>query len=57
MATANQGGKTQLFAESETKFFLKVVDADLEFITDDKGAVTHLIMHQGPTETKAPKKK
>lgn len=56
MAAANQGGKTQLFAESETKFFFKVVDADLEFIRDDKGVVTHLIMHQGPTEFKAPKK-
>jgi hypothetical protein len=56
MAAANQGGETQLFAESETKFFLKVVDADLEFVRDDKGVVTHLIMHQGPTEIKAPKK-
>jgi hypothetical protein len=56
MAAANQGGKAQLFAESETKFFVKVVDADFEFIRDDKGVVTHLIMHQGPTEIKAPKK-
>jgi hypothetical protein len=57
MASANQGGKTQLFAESETKFFLKVVDADFEFIKDAGGVVTHLVMHQGPTEIKAPKKK
>ncbi|MGA3028961.1 MAG: serine hydrolase [Bryobacteraceae bacterium] len=46
-------GKFPLFAESETKFFLKVVDAEIEFFTDDKGAVTHLVLHQGPAEFKA----
>jgi CubicO group peptidase (beta-lactamase class C family) len=48
--------KFPLFAESETKFFLKVVDAEIEFFKDDKGAVTHLVLHQGPTEMKAPRK-
>jgi hypothetical protein len=36
-----------LFPESETKFFLKVVDAQVSFVKDDQGAVTHLILHQG----------
>jgi CubicO group peptidase (beta-lactamase class C family) len=35
-----------LFAESETKFFLKVVDAQVSFVTDDSGAVTEMILHQ-----------
>jgi CubicO group peptidase (beta-lactamase class C family) len=35
-----------LFAESETKFFLKVVDAQVTFVTDDSGAVTEMILHQ-----------
>jgi CubicO group peptidase (beta-lactamase class C family) len=39
--------KIELFPESETKFFLKVVDAQVSFVKDDKGAVTHLILHQG----------
>jgi hypothetical protein len=48
--------KFELFAESETKFFLKVVDAQVEFFTDAGGAVTHLVIHQGGRETKAPRK-
>jgi len=39
--------QTELFPESETKFFLRVVDAQVTFVKDDKGAVTHLILHQG----------
>ena len=35
-----------IFAESETKFFLKVVDAQVEFVKDASGAVTHAVMHQ-----------
>jgi CubicO group peptidase (beta-lactamase class C family) len=35
-----------IFAESETKFFLKVVDAQLEFVTDASGSVTHAVMNQ-----------
>jgi CubicO group peptidase (beta-lactamase class C family) len=48
--------KAPLFAESETKFFLKVVDAAVEFLKDDKGAVTHLMLHQGAAEIEAPRK-
>jgi len=46
-------GKIPLFAKSETKFFPKVVDAEIEFGKDDKGAVTHLVLHQGGRDTKA----
>jgi CubicO group peptidase (beta-lactamase class C family) len=39
--------QAELFPESETKFFLKVVDAQITFVKDDKGVVTDLILHQG----------
>ncbi|MGH9855824.1 MAG: hypothetical protein ACREBD_38810 [Blastocatellia bacterium] len=39
--------KAELFAESETKFFFKTVDAQVTFVKDDKGVVTHLILHEG----------
>jgi uncharacterized protein YneR len=48
--------KIPIFAESETKFFPKVMDAQIEFLKDDKGAVTHLMLHQGAAEIKAPRK-
>jgi CubicO group peptidase (beta-lactamase class C family) len=47
MAQATNQPKFPLFAESETMFFLKVVDAQVEFFKDDKGNVTHLVLHQG----------
>src|SRR6266511_3325779 len=47
MTQATGQPKFELFPESETKFFLKVVDAQVTFVKDDKGAVTHLILHQG----------
>jgi hypothetical protein len=39
--------KAELFPESETKFFLKVVDAKVTFVKDESGKVTHLILNQG----------
>jgi len=39
--------KAQLFPESETKFFLKVVDAQVTFVKDASGKVDKLILHQG----------
>ena len=47
----------ELFAESETKFFLKVVDVQIEFQTDPAGKVTGLILHRGSRDTAAPKVK
>ena len=49
-------GKVPLFTDTETKFFAKAMDAQTEFLKDDKGAVTHLMLHQGAAETKAPRK-
>jgi len=56
MTQATGQPKFPLFAESETKFFLKVVDADVEFFKNDKGEVTHLVLHQGGQDVKGTKK-
>ncbi len=48
--------KIPIFAESETKFFPKVMDASIEFLKDEKGAVTHLMLIQGPSQVKAQRK-
>src|SRR5262249_44336301 len=46
-------GQLPIFPESETKFFLKVVDAQLEFAKDAAGAVTHVTLHQNGMDQKA----
>jgi CubicO group peptidase (beta-lactamase class C family) len=56
ISQATGQGKLPLFAESETRFFPKLIDAEIEFFKDDKGVVTHLVLHQGPAEIKAPRK-
>lgn len=38
--------QVELFPEAETKFFLKVIEAQLQFIKDEKGQVTHLELRQ-----------
>jgi CubicO group peptidase (beta-lactamase class C family)/uncharacterized protein YneR len=49
-ATGQQ--KFEVFAESETKFFLKVVDAQVEFVADPDGKVNNMILHQGGQQIK-----
>ncbi len=39
-------GKLQIFPETQSKFFLKAVDAEVEFIKDGKGQVTKLVLYQ-----------
>jgi CubicO group peptidase (beta-lactamase class C family) len=43
------------FAESETKFFVRLVDAQWEFFADPSGTVTHVVLYQNGRETKAPR--
>lgn len=47
MAQATGQPAFEIFPESETKFFLKVVEAKITFVKDASGKVTHLILHQG----------
>ncbi len=56
MAQATDEPKFPVFPESETKFFLKVVDAEVEFVSDDKGVVNYLLLHQNGNDTKAIRK-
>ena len=39
--------KFEIFPESDRDYFLKVADAQITFITDDKGRATELVLHQG----------
>jgi hypothetical protein len=46
-------GKLLLFSEAEGKFFLKVVDAQLEFLKDVDGKITDVILHQNGHDQRA----
>ncbi len=46
MVQATGQSKYQVFAESDTKFFYKIVDAQITFILNKKGKVIKLILHQ-----------
>ncbi|GAG57848.1 unnamed protein product, partial [marine sediment metagenome] len=35
-----------IYAESQTKFFYKVVDAQITFVKNKRGKVTALVLHQ-----------
>ncbi len=47
MSQATGQGKFELFAETATRFFLKVVDAQVEFDLDQSGLATGLTLFQG----------
>ena len=48
--------KLPLSPKSETKFFLKAMaNAENEFIKNDQGTVTHMIVRRGQEETKIPR--
>ncbi len=55
MTQATGQSKVPIYAESETKFFLRVVDAQITFVKDATGKVTHLILHQGGRDQQAKK--
>jgi CubicO group peptidase (beta-lactamase class C family) len=44
-----------LYPESETGFFLKAIDAQIDFRKDESGEVNRLTLHQGGRDTPAPK--
>ena len=39
--------KLEIFAETENKFFLKVNDATIEFVSEESGMITKTILNQG----------
>jgi CubicO group peptidase (beta-lactamase class C family) len=56
MTQATDQPKFPVFPESRAKFFLKVVDAEVEFFNDDKGQVSYLVIHQNGHDSKGVKK-
>jgi hypothetical protein len=46
-AQATGQPRFEVFPASETRFFLKVVDAEIEFVRDADGKATGLVLHQG----------
>jgi hypothetical protein len=56
MAQATGQPKFPLVAETGTRFYLKVVDAQIDFLRDSGGGVTRLVLHQGGREIPAAKK-
>jgi CubicO group peptidase (beta-lactamase class C family) len=56
LAQLGQQPKFPIFAESETLFFYKNVDAQLEFTRNGKGEITGLVLHQNGRDTKGVKK-
>ena len=55
MEQATHQPKFPIFPEAKDKFFLKVVDAQTEFVRDPNGTVKSLILHQGGHDQPAPK--
>lgn len=48
-------GKIEIFAETETKFFVKVMDAQIEFVKGVSGKIEKLILTQGGRKMDAKK--
>jgi hypothetical protein len=57
MAKLAEQSAFEVFPESTTDFFYTVVDAQLTFVTNETGKVTHLILHQNGANLKAGKVK
>lgn len=56
MTQATGQDEFELFPEGKDRFFLKVVDAQVEFTRDASGKVTGMILHQGGRSTPALRK-
>ena len=54
MSQATGQGKAPLYAESESKFFLKLANAQMEFVSAG-GRVTELVLFQGGQQMRAPR--
>lgn len=55
MGEAANQPKVELFPETDTKFFVRVVDARVTFVKDEKARVTGLILRQGGRDLPASK--
>jgi len=56
MEQATNQPKFPLFPESPSKFFLKVVDARIEFFGEANGQISHLVLHQNGHDVRGERK-
>ncbi len=56
MSQATGQGKFEIFPSSETKFFLKVVDGQIEFLKSDAGKYDSFMLYQGGQKILAKRK-
>ena len=56
-AQATGQGRVRLYPEAAGEFFIKEADAQISFVKDATGRVTHLVLHQGGVDQKASKVK
>jgi CubicO group peptidase (beta-lactamase class C family) len=55
ISQATGQGKVPLFAESDTKFFARMVDAEIEFSRDTTGKVVSMTLYQNGNQIKGPR--
>ena len=56
MTQATHQPKFPVYPESQTRFFLTIVDAEVEFVPDDKGQFNSVILRQGGQDHKGVRK-
>ena len=56
MLQATGQEKVMLLPESDTKFFIRVANAEFEFVVDQEGRITRLLIHDGGQTTEALRK-
>jgi CubicO group peptidase (beta-lactamase class C family) len=56
MAQLTGQSKFEIFPESETSFFYKAVEAEITFVKDKAGKITHLVLHQNGQDVEAKKR-
>jgi hypothetical protein len=52
-AQATSQPRVELFAEGPKDYFVKVIDAQITFVTDAQGRATEIILHQGGNDNHA----
>lgn len=57
MSQATGQQKVAIFPSSDTEFFLKVVNAQISFVTDASGNAEKIVLHQGGRDMPGPKVK
>ena len=56
VSQATGQGPAPIFPESDSRFFLKIVDAQIDFVADASGSITHLVLHQGGRDLRGARK-